>query len=575
MNVPFNFLTDEERQALSVEDFGDPTRRLFPVLTQEDVDKAPHRITVLPNLDEVKTRIMAIAARKGFTLPEAWKVGEVKTEVATASTGFSAEANINKADSFAEFELDASTVKDTSDGEYVLRTGKIFEAGQYKDKNFEISSEELCDAIADFEPVDLDLEHMPTILDGKLGRLEAVALAADGKSLIGTVSLPKWLDRQLGEAERKVSATWDRITKKLTKLALVRNPRVKDAAIYAAFMANEFSDTLEGATEADFAQTIEGLIEEHFGKKTWDGMALMQGIHDMAARTGAICMENEQQFNEAKDAGFISEAESKAIQQIHNTALRGGAICSFAKEGSGIASSDYNIKENKNMTIDDVKKFFQSMPDEGVAAKTTTTELSANEKIAEIKLAAEKAATDAVTAARLQWEKEAALKAEEEAKAKVEAAEEAIEEALVENSTVEPTEREKQLETELAALRAREIQNDAEKFADGEIRAERAYPAERETMVALFKQAFIDDNISEATIVFNSGETEVQANRVETIKALYSVRKPHNLTYEEVEDFSANVLATNFDSGEDYLGEAEKQAKAYAAKKKATGKAKY
>jgi hypothetical protein len=43
------------------------------------------------------------------------------------------------------------------------------------------------------------------------------------------------------------------------------------------------------------------------------------------------------------------------------------------------------------------------------------------------------------------------------------------------------------------------------------------------------------------------------------------------MTYEEVEDFSANVLTTNFDNGEDYLGEAERQAKEYAAKKRRTG----
>ncbi len=40
----FSFLTVEERAALSPEDFGDPERRLFPVLTQEDVNFAPRRI---------------------------------------------------------------------------------------------------------------------------------------------------------------------------------------------------------------------------------------------------------------------------------------------------------------------------------------------------------------------------------------------------------------------------------------------------------------------------------------------------------------------------------------------------
>jgi hypothetical protein len=571
MNVSFDYLTDEQRQALSAEDFGDPRRRLFPVLTEEDVKAAPYRIIVLPNKDEVKARIIAIATKKGFNLPEEWKVTEEKVEEksATASTGFSSSE-----DTFAEFELDPTAAKDTSDGEYVLRTGKIFEAGQYKDKDFEISPEELCEAIAQFKPVELDVEHMPSIFDGKLGTLQAVALAEDGKSLIGTVKFPKWLDKVLSTVEKKVSATWDRTTKRLTKLALVRNPRVKDAAIYAAFMTNEFADDLEGATETEFTQILEQLMEEHFGKKTWDGMAMMQGIHDMAARGGAICDEkNMRSFSDRAD--FIAASEAKVMQQIHDASTRGGAKCDFVRERSGsTASSEYDNKGEKTMTLEDVKNFFKSMPEDANEVETKT-ELSAEEIAVKIKEAATLAAQDAVTAARVKWEEEAALKAEEEAKAKAGTEATTEETTEVENSSNEPSEREKELENEIAALRSKEVERDAEKFADEEIRAERAYPAERPAMIALFKQAFLDDNTSEAKVSFKQGETEVTASRVEAIKALYSVRKPHNLSYEEVEDFSANVLTTNFDNGEDYLGEAEQQAKAYAAKRKASGKASY
>jgi hypothetical protein len=508
MYVSFDYLTDEQRAALSPEEFGDPSRRLFPILTQEDVDKAPRRVLALSNADEVKARIIAIAQKKGFSIPEDWKTEN--TQVATASAGFSDE-NLVGENSIAEFALDPNAEFQTSDGEYVLRTGKIFEAGQYKDKNFEISSEELCEAIADFSPVELDVEHMPSIFDGKLGTLQAVALAEDGKSLIGTVKFPKWLDQVLSTVEKKVSATWDRTTKKLTKLALVRNPRVKDAAIYAAFMANEFSEELEGTTtKTEFAETMEKLIEEHFGKH-------------------------------------------------------------INKEGSGDTASS-NKGEN-TMTLEDVKKFFKNLPDEGEEAKTETTQLSAEEITAQVQEAAKLAAETAVSAARAEWEKEAALKAEEEAKAKVEAEPVVEEVEEVEHSEEEnkPSERELQLEAELAELRSKEVDRDAEKFADEEIRAERAYPAERNAMIALFGQLSKDDSKSEAKVSFNNGDTDVEGSRVEALKALYSLRKPHFMTYEEVEDFSANVLTTNFDNGEDYLGEAERQAKEYAAKKRRTG----
>lgn len=574
MKALFNFLTMEARTALSPEDFGDPDRRLFPVLTQEDVNLAPRRISVFPEADKLKERLIAIAKRKGFALPDVWiQKEEVAEEVADEATASAFSVSVDGSEGIAEFELDADTKKPTDDG-WVYRTGKIFEAGQYKDKNFEITPEELCEAIADFKPVDLDLEHMPTILDGKLGKLEAVALGADGWSLIGTVKLPKWLDEQLGDADRKVSATWDRLTKKLNKLALVRNPRVKDAAVMAAFMANEFADTLEGTSEAEMSKTIESLIEEHiseFASKTWDGRSLFQSMHDMAARSGAICVETEEKFQEAKEAGFVSSAEAKSIQQIHDTALRGGAKCSFIKERSGNESPSYYSTEEKNkMTLEDVKNFFKSMDDAPAAKETETS--SEDKKAAELSAreAAVKAAEKAIAEKLAAFEQYEEARKVEETKTEVKTEEvktEVKEEEVAEHSNV-PSERELQLEAELEALRKKDIQRDAEKFAEAEIKAERAFPAEKEALVALFMQAAIDDKANEAKIGFNNGGEAVQLGRVDALKALYAVRKPHNLTYEEVSDLNANILVATYSEDEDFVGEAEKQAKEYAERRK-------
>lgn len=566
-NSCFNFLTIEQRAALSPEDFGDPERRLFPILTQEDVNLAPRRISFFPNADKMKQRLIDIAVRKGFTVPELWidkkDDAEQESEEATASAFSVSE---DGSEGVAEFELDAETKKPTEDG-WVYRTGKIFEAGQYKDKKFEISPEELCEAIADFKPVDLDLEHMPTILDGKLGKLEAVALGADGWSLIGTVRLPKWLDEQLGDADRKVSATWDRSTKRLNKLALVRNPRVKDAAVMAAFMAHEFSDSVDDASENELATALTSLFEEKFGAKTWAGKDLLQSIHDMTSRSGAVCIEDEKKFNEAKEAGFVSAAEAKNIQQIHDAALRGGAKCNFIKERSGDSPSYYNDnKEEKDMKLSDIKKFFSELPDDADIPATTTPEVSSDDK----KAAELSAREEAVKAAeKALAEKTAAFEklAEESAKVEEPKAEEVVEET-VENSEAAPSERELQLEAELEALRKKDIEREAEKFADAEIKAERAFPAERSALIALYSQASIDDKASEAKINFNNGEEDVEVSRVDALKAIYAVRKPHNLTYEEVSDLNANILVATYNEDEDYIGEAEKQAKEYAEKRR-------
>lgn len=131
------------------------------------------------------------------------------------------------------FSLDAEPIN--SDG-LVYRVGKVFEAGDYTDKQFSITPDELEQAIAGFAGCNLGLEHVPTVLDGKIGRLEKVS--RDGAELFGVVGIPAWLDALLGDGERKVSAEFDRETKRFCGLHLVRSPRVTDAALMAAFNAD-------------------------------------------------------------------------------------------------------------------------------------------------------------------------------------------------------------------------------------------------------------------------------------------------------------------------------------------------
>lgn len=118
-------------------------------------------------------------------------------------------------------------------GDMVKRTGKLFQAGDYPDKNFSITAEEMATAATAFRPVDNDLEHRSTILDRKIGQLESVQ--ARGAELFGTVVIPKWLNDTLGAEPLKVSLAWDRPTKRIIGNGLVLNPRVSDAQVCAAF----------------------------------------------------------------------------------------------------------------------------------------------------------------------------------------------------------------------------------------------------------------------------------------------------------------------------------------------------
>jgi len=84
----------------------------------------------------------------------------------------------------------------------VRRTGKLFHVGEFPDKDFTLTADEMAAAVAAFSPVDVDIEHVPSVLSGKLGRLESVKIDPDGKTLLGTVALPSWLDARIDDAER-------------------------------------------------------------------------------------------------------------------------------------------------------------------------------------------------------------------------------------------------------------------------------------------------------------------------------------------------------------------------------------
>lgn len=200
----------------SRDDYADPTNYKYPIDTEAHVRAAWSYINQADN-------------RKGYSAEELSAI-EGRIKRAAQKFGIEISAGMN----FATFDLGPQTAED--DG-FIYRAGKIFAAGRYEDKDFEITPEELVASAAAFERVAIDLEHVPSVLDQKLGFLEAVEAADDG-TLYGVTALPKWLDDLLEEGERKVSATLDRATKRIAGLALVRSPRVTDAALMAAFAAS-------------------------------------------------------------------------------------------------------------------------------------------------------------------------------------------------------------------------------------------------------------------------------------------------------------------------------------------------
>lgn len=149
--------------------------------------------------------------------------------------------------------LDATSVAMSKDApQMVIRRGLLFRSGDYPDKEFSMTPDELIAAAQMFEPVENELEHFFTrgeksILDGQLGKWISATASEDGE-LYGEVMVPEWLDPLWEKAGRKVSVVWDRATKLPSRLGLVLNPRVPDAAVmsaYTAFTASKSKNSLD------------------------------------------------------------------------------------------------------------------------------------------------------------------------------------------------------------------------------------------------------------------------------------------------------------------------------------------
>src|SRR6185437_2092659 len=157
-------------------------------------------------------------------------------------------------------------IAESNDYDVVIRRGPIFRSGEYPDKNFSLNQDELKEAVNRFkDPIPLDSEHGHSIFDGKLGHLIKVEAFEDGDQIMGVVAVPKWLDPILMGAGGKVSAAFDRATKKLVGLALTINPRVSDAALMAAFSVDQ---AMKGEINKDELVSMADKADEKSAKKS-------------------------------------------------------------------------------------------------------------------------------------------------------------------------------------------------------------------------------------------------------------------------------------------------------------------
>src|SRR5438270_250211 len=216
-------LSKAQRDKLPESSFGDPARRLFPILEQDDVDSAAHLIGKAKNPEAVKKRIIAIARRLKLSIPDAWK----------ESADHSGRSGVEKTPTVT-FDNTGRYI----DGEWAIYPNALlFEAGDYDDKGFSLSPEEMMLACEQFTPVGGCIEHSD-FLRGRACEVTSIRLDDQDSSLLrGEVRVPTWLDEQLSSAERRLSCEWDRSSKMLSGVALTVSPRIPEAALMSAYAA--------------------------------------------------------------------------------------------------------------------------------------------------------------------------------------------------------------------------------------------------------------------------------------------------------------------------------------------------
>lgn len=372
----------------------------------------------------------------------------------------------------------------TEDGEFVTRTGKIFQAGNYPSKKFSLDAAEMEAVCREFQPVTLHAEgdrpsakvnvgHKPTLFD--LGELGLVAkIWNNGTDLFADVKIDKDIDAyfQKHGIEAKVSAEWDIDTKKLIGLSLEHNPYFKDAALYAAFSKDP----------ADFARSA------------------VARMHDEAVYGGAEC-GGKSLFRAV--AEFMTPAELQTMQAVHDTCKgESSSHCNAMASRSAMYSAD----PGKSPTTNPDER---PLPGGRGATTVPTTEKKPN-KLALFFAALSGKTTEEVDTAMKTAEIDHAMFSEDRS----------------------------DLDGKIAKFAADKREFDAKAWAEKVISTEqKAMPCERPAMIAAYSQFAEDDDANPKTVTFsdNAGK-EISSSRVELLRALFDTRAAHSMFSEALKD---------------------------------------
>lgn len=401
----------------------------------------------------------------------------------------------------------------------VQKWGKLFEAGDYKGHKFTMTPEEVDAVPAGFTPCHLNLQHAPSILDGKLGSLEEVE-AEDG-ILFGRVAVPIWLDEAIGDRPFTVSTEWDRATKQLDGLAIEIDPAVEDAVLFAAKREMGEDPEAEEKAALDHILTLpmpgldQPIVEKCLAMfaarhDTYAGQGVIQDVHDTVARYGAVCTDPGDKAN------MQSQHEADAMQATHDMMTEHGAKCSSKSTGSGtmpwMFKADPIVRESEDGA--------------GTTQKPEKEQSRMSKLMDDIKAMLARAGVDPDADIE---DPKTTPKPEPKTEPKTEPTVD-----MAANTEIV------RLRAENARMQQDRITEQAEKFVDEIIRDGRATLAEKPAMMAVYVQDAQDD-LTNGKVMLASGQ---EGTRIDKLAALFAAKPKFNLTDERLPELVHAAIVT-------------------------------
>jgi hypothetical protein len=216
-------------------------------------------------------------------------------------------------------------------GDRVYKRGKVFQAGEYPDKNVTVTVEQLRQGAAKFTPCPINIEHWHSVLDGKLGELVSIEVMDDG-SVYGTTSIPKALADLLGDDPVPVSIELRHNDWVIIGLAFAKNPRVTDAAVFAAFGMEQPPDKrkgkqmdLKGLLKSAFSKAVDEIPDDQLGVDTKPTVKT-EPVTDPALEAKL------KEANEAREKAEKERDELRAKSEADAATAEGEKILAASKE---------------------------------------------------------------------------------------------------------------------------------------------------------------------------------------------------------------------------------------------------